>query len=155
VRIRRSLIVLLLPLSFLAACGDDDDDRADATSPTTEPSADLVFGDAPDHTLGIDDNGRELTVEVGAVIDVMLESCPTCGYSWAQMGDAGTGGLALVEETDVDSDPNADGETGGNVDHWVRFEATASGDSNITLGYFGPGESPPEEVFDVVVHIAS
>ena len=147
----------LVGLTTLVGCGDDGGNPAvEAETSTDEPSGTTttIASDDADHTLTIDDNASSLAVAVGDTIEVVLETCPSCGYSWQVMGDDGGGVLTLVSERDGPSD-NEEGEVGGTVDHFVRYEAAAPGEATIALGYFPPGEDAPEDTFTVDVTVAS
>jgi predicted secreted protein len=150
---RRWVPVLLLPMVVLAACGDDGGDPTiavdEATTATTTAGADTG---GSTHSLDIEDNGVPGTVVVGDSIIVNLETCPSCGYHWAQMGDAGTGGLELVSTEEV-AEELEEGAVGGMATFVATFEATAPGESTIAFGYIPPGDDAPEEVFSVDVTI--
>jgi predicted secreted protein len=162
VRIRRSLATLLLPLSLLAACGDDGGDPAvssssdGTTTSTTEGEEAEPDVEAPEtHELGIGDNGRSLGITVGDVVRVSLETCPSCGYQWLQMGGGDTGQMVMTESVVEEPTDAAEDEVGGTATYLAEFEAIGPGEFALALGYFPPGdESAPEEVFSVDVTIA-
>ena len=138
----RRLLALFALLALLAACGDDGDGSVDDAGEKGATTLELTEADA----------GSEHVVVVGAEIEISLEQCIGCGYQWALMGDADPAVIELVSEEDleVDQDP---GMVGGMTRHVKTFRASTPGAVSIALGYFPPGEQPPDEVltFDLEI----
>jgi inhibitor of cysteine peptidase len=116
----RRLIVGLMLLAALAACGSDDDGAG----------ARLVFDGG--------DIGSEITVGVGEEFEVRLESNPTTGYAWQ-----------VVELPDAISEVSRDYEApdtslvgAGGVEVFV-FEGVAEGSGELRLEYVRSFDDPP------------
>lgn len=175
-RLLRLLLAITLPLTLLAACGDDDDTGADATDAstvtteapgTTAPSVTTDATETTDTTEGTDaddltattepggtepatlvfdagDDGTTVEVAVGDRFDVVLESCPSCGYSWQDAGGPYEGVLEITSEEDRGrEEESADGEVmvGGYTDHVVHVEVVGAGSVTFELGYVPPGRT--------------
>ncbi len=116
----RRLIVGLMLVAALAACGSDDDG----------------VGARP--VLDGGDIGSEITVGVGEEFEVRLESNPTTGYAWQ-----------VVELPDAISEVSRDYEApdtslvgAGGVEVFV-FDGVAEGSGELRLEYVRSFDDPP------------
>ncbi len=97
------------------------------------------------------DNGRDVTLQVGAELVLTLEGNPTTGYGWeVEQVDAAV--LAQQGEPEYTAAANIPGSGGVFV---FRFTAQAAGSTPLVLGYSRPFEpdTPPIEVFTVQITV--
>ena len=95
------------------------------------------------------DNGKQVAVKSGDVIDVTLESNPTTGFSW-QLTEMDNAILKQVGEVEFESDGRNIPGAGGT--ETFRFEALSTGEVALTLWYMRPWESvQPLEIFTIQV----
>jgi inhibitor of cysteine peptidase len=138
-----AVAVLMVLAMLVTGCGSSDD-GGQATE------------DAPgrnDVELDGDDNGSRVEVEQGEVLAITLESNPSTGFSW-EIDELDGSVLQQVGEplfklNDAE-DPPPPG-TGG----WTtyRFEAKASGETDLKLIYHQPWEGGEEPISTFAVHV--
>lgn len=91
-------------------------------------------------------DGGEVTLAVGDLLVVTLDSNPTTGYSWSLAG-AGEAGVLAVEGNEFiapeASDPPLVGQ--GGVEVWA-FQAVGEGEVAISIEYIRPWEQGVEPV---------
>lgn len=94
------------------------------------------------------DNGSEVTVEVGDVIEVALEENPSTGYSWHPAALPGM--LELVGDDYVEPDTDLVGAPGTRE---LRFEVIAEDAGILRLEYIRPFDDPPvaERIVEYIV----
>jgi len=150
-----------LALLMLAGCEQPAQDTLEISPQVSEvldslqeaPSAeaDMVYA-------GADMNGQSVTLPVGALLRVELESIPTAGYLWNIKDQPAF--LNLEAEHSRPTDPETQTDpmfTGGN--HYLAsdFRATATGTGTLTLVEGRPWEldagEPPEGVFQLSVTV--
>jgi predicted secreted protein len=110
-----------------------------------------VFG-ANMTIIGQEDNGRKITVESGAVIEIHLKETGGTGYAW-EMQDLDGKHFALQKmETKATGDERLSGSPVMRI--W-RLKALGTGDSRLRLYYFRPweGKEKAAERLIVDVHI--
>ena len=95
------------------------------------------------------DAGSTVEMNVGDMLEVMLEGNPTTGYDW----EMASGDAAVLEQLGA-STYKADSDlmgSGGQVT--LRFEAVAAGQTTLQLVYHRPWETdePPAQTFEVSV----
>ena len=141
---------LLGILVLTASCASSDSAPPDAEvdrggEPTTVPgTADVV--------LGAEDNGSQVELSSGQVLEVTLESNPPTGYSW-QVSEVDDAVLTQLGEPEFQQAPT-EGEplVGAGGAETFRFAAT-TGETTLTLVYHRPWEEgvEPLETFTVQV----
>ncbi len=108
-------------------------------------------GSNQEKSLGSQDDGREVTLQVGQTLAISLEANPTTGYTW-QVLEMDTNILQPLGDTQFKQAPGSEGLTGAGGVETLRFEALAAGQTPLTLGYMRPWESvPPLKTFSVQV----
>ncbi len=95
------------------------------------------------------DAGSTVEMNVGDMLEVMLEGNPTTGYDW----EMASGDAAVLEQLGA-STYKADSDlmgAGGQVT--LRFKAVAAGQTTLQLVYHRPWETdePPAQTFEVSV----
>ena len=109
--------------------------------------------DAPTYTLDEEDDGSTLTVEVGDIIDVVLEGNPTTGYGWTV--DLSAEDAAILEQVGEPTYVPDSELIGAGGTFTFRFRALAVGEATLVLNYARPWESvPPLKTFSVTVAVA-
>lgn len=125
------------------------------------PAAQAADAPAPGEVLPLaqSDSGRRLTLPVGAIVRVALDSNPSTGADW-QRRDAFAGVLRSVPCEGVRRRPLVvPGEpappVGTSVDVVYCFEATAPGKAWLYLAYgrVWNAEAPPWQVFAIDVEV--
>lgn len=100
--------------------------------------------------LQITDPTQTIEVNAGDEFTIVIESNPTTGYHWEIVGELNN--IEFVSRDYQASEPITTGS--GGIDVWT-FKAIASGEAQITLGYYPPYEDPepPQQTitFDVKV----
>jgi inhibitor of cysteine peptidase len=123
-----------------------------ASSDSTPPDADPDRGGEQLLVLGAEDNGSQVELTSGQVLEVTLASNPTTGYSW-EVSEVDETVLTQVGEVEFQQAP-AEGEpvTGAGGTETFRFAASA-GETTLTLVYHRPWEKDvePLETFTVQV----
>jgi inhibitor of cysteine peptidase len=98
--------------------------------------------------LGAANAGQRVEVGAGQQIEVTLAANPTTGYTWA-IRSVDESVLRPVGEPAFTPQSELAGAPGAQV---MRFEAVATGETTLTLGYLRPWESvPPLETYSVDV----
>ena len=141
----RTGIVLALfgVLLLVAACGSNDGALPDVDSDASGEQT-LV--------LGAEDNGEQVQLASGQVLEVTLESNPTTGYSW-EVSDVDGTVLSQVGEAEFREAPKESEEmVGVGGTETLRF-SSAAGETTLTLVYHRPWEEDvdPLETFTVEV----
>lgn len=77
----------------------------------------------------------------GKEFKVVLESNPTTGYHWELVGEVDENVVGFVSRDYRADTPQTTGS--GGVDIWV-FKAAAAGETQITLGYYPPSNTPTD-----------
>lgn len=109
--------------------------------------------DAPTYTLDEEDDGSTLTVEVGDIIDVVLEGNPTTGYGWTV--DLSAEDAAILEQVGEPTYVPDSELIGAGGTFTFRFRALAVGEATLVLNYARPWESvPPLKTFSVTIAVA-
>jgi len=95
------------------------------------------------------DAGSTVEMNVGDMLEVLLEGNPTTGYDW----EMASGDAAVLEQLGA-STYKADSDlmgAGGQVT--LRFKAVAAGQTTLQLVYHRPWETdePPAQTFEVSV----
>jgi len=123
-----------------------------ASSDSAPPDADVDRGSEPTIVLSTADNGSQVELTSGQVLEVTLESNPTTGYSW-EVSEVDETVLTQLGEAEFRQAP-AEGEpvTGAGGTETFRF-ASATGETTLTLVYHRPWEKDvePLETFSVQV----
>ncbi|NPA07075.1 MAG: protease inhibitor I42 family protein [Chloroflexi bacterium] len=100
---------------------------------------------SPALVLGPDDQGREITLKVGQVIEVHLPANPSTGYTWL-VKDGAPGPVVLVAEPAFTPEAERPGAGGTLV---LRFRAVTPGEAHVRLAYQRPWETgAPADEFD-------
>jgi len=96
------------------------------------------------------DNGKDIDLPQGGLLEVRLKSDPSTGYSWAIKGDPGP--LKLVKSSAKRSSSN--GKVGAPGTQEFRFSATSAGMASLNLEYRRPWEytAQPVRTFQVRVN---
>lgn len=120
-RIASGVVVALLALGGVTACGDGDD----ASGPTVYTRS-----------------GETISAEVGEEFVILLESNPSTGYEWSVTEQPPE--VRLVAQR---YDPPAQQIPGRGGHEELRFEARTAGRATLELGYSRPFEpdTPPVE----------
>ena len=138
-----SAFALLVLLVLAAGC---------ASSGAASPDAETDRGGEQTIVLGAEDNGSQVELNSGQVLEVTLASNPTTGYSW-QVSEVDETVLTQVGEVEFQQAP-AEGEpvTGAGGIETFRF-ASSTGETTLTLVYHRPWEKDvePLETFAVQV----
>jgi inhibitor of cysteine peptidase len=137
------VVVLLGVLVMATGC---------ASSNGAPPDSEADRGGEPVTVLGAEDNGSQVELNTGQVLEVTLESNPTTGYSW-EVTEVDEAVLTQIGEVEFQEAP-AEGEplVGGGGTETLRF-ASATGETTLTLVYHRPWEKDvePLETFTVQV----
>ncbi len=148
-------LALLGMLVLVAGCAGGEDTSASPDLNRSEGAA-IESGDAASDavTLGAEDDGSEVELAAGQVLEVTLESNPTTGYSW-QVSEVDRAVLAQVGEAEFQEAP-IEGEqmVGAGGVETLRFTA-GPGETTLTLEYRRPWEKDvdPLETFTVQVMV--
>jgi inhibitor of cysteine peptidase len=112
----------------------------------------LAAGEAPPVRLGPADNGRRVTLAVGACVALTLRQNPTTGYSWSV---ASSGEPVMHQEGDASFVPDGR-QRGGGGTVTCRFRAAKAGRAEVTLVYSRPWEknTTPAGTFRFTVEVA-
>lgn len=141
---------LLGMLVMVVGCAGGEDASA---SPDINRSEEATVT-AGDVALGAEDNGSEVVLAAGQVLEVTLESNPTTGFSW-QVSEVDGAVLAQVGEAVFQQAPT-EGEqlVGAGGVETLQF-AASPGETTLTLEYRRPWEKDvdPLETFTVQVTV--
>ncbi|XSG73626.1 DUF333 domain-containing protein [Herpetosiphon llansteffanensis] len=116
-------------------------------------SQDQTSGDSVVKRLTMQDNKRKISLKKGDIIEIVLDSNPSTGYSWSVAPDAGN---LLAQQGQAQyqaSDPNPKPGSGGT--ETFSFEAVAVGSGSFALVYqrgFEAGE--PDQMFLIELEIS-
>jgi len=138
-------VVLLGVLHLAGGCGSNE-------SAAPEVDSDAV-GDQP-VVLGAKDNGSQVQLAAGQVLEVTLESNPTTGYSW-EVSEVDGAVLAQVGEAEFrEAAKESEEMVGVGGTETFRF-SSAAGETKLTLVYHRPWETEvePLETFAVEVEV--
>ncbi len=130
---KKAFPLLLLAALALGACGGK-------TTPAPTPS------------LVISDPGKQIEVNAGNEFKIVIDSNPTTGYHWEQIGNLDAAVVQFVSKDYRTEGTPMPGSGGKDV--WT-FKAVAPGQAAITLGYYPPSNTPVDPAqtvtFTVVV----
>ena len=136
-------LALLAVLALASAC---------ATAESAPAVEDGESGGAQDVVLGAEDNGSQVELSPGQVLEVTLASNPTTGYSW-EVSEVDQAVLKQVGEAEFREAPKEDEQmVGVGGTETFRF-SSAAGDTTLALVYHRPWEKDvePLEIFTVQV----
>ncbi len=117
---KKIALLLTTLVLLLTACGG---------KPTEEP------------IYPISEAGRIIEVTAGNEFKIMIESNPSTGYHWEVIGELDESIVQFVAREYRASEPVMPGSGGKDV--WT-FKALASGETNVTLGYYPPSNETVE-----------
>jgi inhibitor of cysteine peptidase len=141
------LLVLLLALAFLAACGSDTPADTESDLPTSASSGENAAPQSLHLTQA--DNGGSFAIQAGGTFDIALEANPSTGYSW-ELNDPDPEASLLAqvgEPTFVSDNPSAAG-AGGTLT--FTFQAVDKGEMIVKFVYLAPGvDEAPTETFQI------
>ena len=141
---RMGIALALVGVLLLAA--------ACASNESAPPGADSDASGEQTHVLGAKDNGAQVQLASGQVLEVTLESNPTTGYSW-EVSEVDGAVLSQVGEAEFRETPSEDEQmVGVGGTETLRF-SSAAGETTLTLVYHRPWEEDvePLETFTVEV----
>eukprot|EP00282_Hemiselmis_andersenii_P001377 CAMPEP_0114144868 /NCGR_PEP_ID=MMETSP0043_2-20121206/19756_1 /TAXON_ID=464988 /ORGANISM="Hemiselmis andersenii, Strain CCMP644" /LENGTH=116 /DNA_ID=CAMNT_0001239275 /DNA_START=403 /DNA_END=753 /DNA_ORIENTATION=- len=93
---------------------------------------------------------KEVKVQKGGTVKLILDSNPTTGFKWVLNG---VEGAAVKKESSIYTAPAATGMVGsGGVDVW-NFKAEQAGTSKVILDYKRPWEETPASQAVVTVDV--
>lgn len=99
------------------------------------------------------DNGREITLQQGRILSVILESNPTTGYSW-QVLQIDNKILAQDGDPEYTQAAGSEGLVGAGGTQTYHFKAASTGKVTLVLGYMRPWEDvPPTQTFTLTVNV--
>ena len=100
------------------------------------------------------DDGKSISVPMGAVVEVSLKGNPTTGYSW-QLAKLEGDAVEQVGKIEFQSRPHPPGMVGVGGAFGATFKAAKPGKSIVTLHYARPWEKgkPPEKTFLVLIRV--
>jgi inhibitor of cysteine peptidase len=130
-KVHIGVLILILGTAMMAALG--------GCSPQTAP------------TLGVEDDGRQITLQQGQILTIKLAANPTTGYSWELVESEGAI-LQQVGEPEYEAESDLLGAPGTQT---LRFEAVEAGQMELRLAYRRPWETDvePVETFTVQVTV--
>ena len=97
------------------------------------------------------DNGKSLSLAVGQVVAITLDSNPTTGYSWEVVGELPPQ-FEPVGEPQYVADASSKDVVGGGGKLTLRFKIVKAGQASLTLGYLRAWEEKePEDTFAVFI----
>jgi predicted secreted protein len=115
-------------------------------------SPDTPVPDAQTNLPPVTDSSQPVSVKPGETFTIILDSNPSTGYHWDIVGEVDANIVEFVSQDYKGSEPVMPGS--GGVERWV-FKAVSAGDTQITLGYYPPSNTPvePEQTtkFNVIV----
>jgi inhibitor of cysteine peptidase len=160
-RVRGAGAATILAALMLAGCEQPAQDTLEISPEVSEVLDSLQEAPAVEEDMvyaGADMNGQAVTLPVGGLLRVELESIPTAGYLWNIKDKPDF--LDLEAEHSRPTDPQTQDDplfTGGN--HYLAsdFRATAVGTGTLTLIEGRPWEldagQPPEDTFQLSVTV--
>lgn len=100
----------------------------------------------------VSDSSQPVSAKSGETFTIILDSNPSTGYHWDIIGEVDANIVEFVSQDYKGSEPVMPGS--GGVEIWV-FRAVGAGDTQITLGYYPPSNTPvePEQTttFNIIV----
>lgn len=124
------LLLTTLIVTLLSACG------------STEPLS-----------IGMEDNGTQIEMQVGQQVVISLASNPTTGFGWHIL-ELDEGVLTQVGEAEYAQAEADELLVGAGGTESLTFEAVAKGTTTLTLTYDRLWESvPPEQTFSLTIVI--
>ena len=143
---RTGIVLALLGVLLLAAaCGSNE---------SAAPDADSDAGGEQTLVLGAKDNGSQVQLASGQVLEVTLDSNPTTGFRW-EVSEVDGAVLTQVGEAEFQEAPKDSEEmVGVGGTETFRF-SSAAGETTLTLVYRRPWEEgvDPLESFTVEVEV--
>jgi inhibitor of cysteine peptidase len=137
-------LALLAVLVLASAC---------ATSEGAPAEGDGDPGGGKDVVLSADDNGSQVELAPGQVLEVTLASNPTTGYSW-EVSEVDEAVLTQVGDVEFREAPKEDEQTVGvGGTETFRF-SSAAGDTTLALVYHRPWEKDVEPLETFTVQVA-
>ena len=104
-------------------------------------------------TLGADDNGSEVTLNVGDTLEISLAGNPTTGYQWLLMTNTEPV-LGHADDPEYVADETDEDIVGSGGTFTFTFEALEAGQVDLELGYMRIWESvPPIETYTLAVSV--
>ena len=143
----KAAVALALLGTMLLAAGCASNDGAPPDEEADRGSEETVALDA-------EDNGNQVELSAGQVLEVTLESNPTTGYSW-EVTEVDEAVLTQVGESEFQEAPKEGEEmVGVGGTETFRF-SSAAGKTTLTLVYHRPWEKDvdPLETFSVDVMV--
>ena len=104
--------------------------------------------------LYAEDDGGQMELELGQVVEVVLRSNPTTGYRWERV-DSGDGVLVQEGEAELQQEAKDRQLVGAGGVKLLRFKAQSTGQTMLELVYrrTWEKEEKPEETFSVQVTV--
>jgi inhibitor of cysteine peptidase len=145
-----------IPLAILLAAS------ASAVAPaqqpgTTDPATQSQASgnqkaEMPMYFIGVDDQGRHITLPRGKVLLVRLQANPSTGYSWSVIGNPAP--LVYVS-SEYESPDNTQAKAGAPSMQVLRFRTYLAGAVDLKLGYSRPWEKgvAPMKTFEVYITV--
>ena len=112
-----------------------------APGPTQEPPNVL-----PDPT----DPSQPITGTAGETFEIVLASNSSTGFRWRLIGELDESIVQLTGQDYLGQRPVIPGS--GGVDIWT-FSGVSPGDTTLTLGYFPPGGTQPDQTVTFTIHV--
>lgn len=123
-------------MAAVTGCENDSDDDNDANEPSRVSLSEV-------------NNGAEVSVATGDIVEIDLPGNPTTGFDW-KVADTDKSRLEFMGSTFTpDSDLVGSGGT-----YRFRFRAVAAGDVFLRLVYKRSGDAAPADTFTATIHIS-
>ncbi|KJU84691.1 proteinase inhibitor I42, chagasin [Candidatus Magnetobacterium bavaricum] len=116
----------------------------------------MVQSDAANVKLDIGNNGEQITVKEGTIIEIVLEGNPTTGYSWFIQNLETKYVVLISEKTSPKHSPSEYPHRVGGSTHFIwHFKTITKGNTEIKLNYYRSWEgiSSAVEHFKIKVTI--
>ena len=94
-------------------------------------------------SLGPDNKGTSVTIEIGEVVEVSLPSNPSTGYAW-HLREELNEEIVQVQSSDYVPDEESEGLAGGGGTEVWRFLGTGPGETAVAMAYYF-GDEPEKE----------
>lgn len=91
--------------------------------------------------LNISDPAKKLDATAGNEFKIIIDSNPTTGYHWEIVGALDANVVEFVSKDFKGSEPVIPGSGGVDI---LTFKAIKAGETQITLGYYPPSNTPVE-----------
>lgn len=147
-KVTKTVIAVILGITLIAgfACGGKSE--SPTPTPTVTPTANEVNVDATY-------NGSDVTLAVGDLLVVTLDSNATTGYSWNLSAISDTSVIAKTGDAEyinpTPTDPPLMGQ--GGQEAWT-FKALDAGTATISMKYIRSWEpEEPAETFEITVNV--